>query len=810
MASLFRFAPCNECCKTGCCLHDDDFCRDDTGQSHEPGGGPGGGDPEDAEQGHLGPLWEVVSGTWFIDGGVCDGSADIVCDQCENGDPPCNVRIGLYGVKNLDEDEACEDATDLSGVHDLIYVGSCAWQKTLDDSICVVATIDLSLSGSILTATIGDATWTADVGSTPNCVQFNLTLDPDEPGTLFDATDSIVEVSVEIVDLECGGPVSPYIDSHLGGDADYEIIKCTEDYPGMTNAQDEYAAAQVTMTIEGVTGDGADAINDTFDLEFVKGDLWQGEVVGYVCGLGRSIDLTIEQQEDDYVWVARCGNASWTLNVGEAKPSAINFTDLVLTGENSCDECDVSESTCTISGGGWGVFYQVYGWSLIGTTWRAMVDYIDEDNYWCVEVKNGNWYSNPAVGAFRIIQVAEGIETIKKEIDPAPFHTYNYSNGTHNDHCVLRVSMRDNILSAQLTYLEQGDPYGHPTAMLWPRYAAISCVMDNPPTSRTIALGTGNWTHRGARFTNFCMLKGSSDCSEVYDMCDYCQDGLVPSCFNVTFENMTATDYPLIGCLERTFNISAMEFQTVGGLGEAQLRPCDDRLRDTCTVYYPLSDPHIELFYENDEYILRVYFGVFYGWPANTSSPVWEKNYGSTKPDCCNLDGEIIPQIETGDYGISGDCVVSANHAVDCESDITDYLQGCCATNYEDVADEVTVTVGGLAGVSTYDFWNGRSFALPRIDEGCSAVWRASLDKPENIFSAYLEFAVSLNGELTGLLAFTPNFGTSGWLIFGAANPNQCECDEWSSVVLTCTHAFSGGWELFPNPYSGATLTVST
>ena len=918
MTSLFRFAPCNECCKTGCCLHEDDFCQDDTGQAHEDGGGPGGGDPEDAEQGHLGPLWEVVSGTWFIDGGwcgncsptpcyycddenptcymkvvisgvtegscedcsplnntfylrhysgcawratidyacgvsyigftvgynylevqagpnrwrasispdptcqdfsnvslspyssssSCDNSAstclvsavstnevgyDSTCSLCENEDPPCNLRIGLYGIVALEEGN--EDVTDLNGVHDLIYQGSCTWTKWFPETTATVETMTATLSGTTLTLTVADATWTADVGSTPNCVQFNLTLDPDEAGTLFDATGSIAEVSVEVEDLECNAPEEPWVGSHLGGDGTYSIIKCSEDYPGMTNSVDGNAAAQVTMTIEGVTGDGATAINDTFDLEFVKGDLWQGDVVGYVCGLGRSIDLTIEQQEDDYVWVARCGNASWTLNVGETKPSAINFTDIVLTGENSCDECDTSESTCTISGGGWGVYYLVYGWSYNSTTWRAMVDYVDADNYWCIEIKSSNY----GYGAIRIIQRAEGVETIKKESDPFPVSTED-SHGTYDRHNGLWVSMRDDILSAQLSYPTNNYGYYHTT------WANISAPIDGGATSRTIALGTGNYGTHGTRFKNFCMLKGSADCASWFDACAYCEDGVAPCCFEVTWSNLTATNCPLIGCLERTFNISTTRLWGYG-VNPDTYNPCDNLLEDDCSIYYGCGAPQVQMDYESGDYILRARLNNnLYG----STDAIWEKNYGTTKPNCNEFNNEVLTQVETGDAGISGDCVVSAVTTNDCETDISALRIGCCCN--ESIPDEITVTITGVTGLGwTVEYFNNRTFAVPLVPDDCNVNYVLQLeDLPEGVIAAQLSVGVSsADGSLYGSLIWTGSLA-SMWLNFAGASPTPCDCSEWTGVTLDTTGLWQSGWQIVPNLYPHAQLEVNS
>ena len=84
------------CCTSDCCYVEDTFCRDDTGNN-------------DPSQGVLGGLWEVLIGTWWIDGGYCgEVGYDYECEECKNNNPACTLRVTLGGIVVTDPED-CDD-----------------------------------------------------------------------------------------------------------------------------------------------------------------------------------------------------------------------------------------------------------------------------------------------------------------------------------------------------------------------------------------------------------------------------------------------------------------------------------------------------------------------------------------------------------------------------------------------------------------------------------------------------------------------------------------------------------------------------
>ena len=93
---------------------------------------------------------------------------------------------------------------------------------------------------------------------------------------------------------------------------------------------------------------------------------------------------------------------------------------------------------------------------------------------------------------------------------------------------------------------------------------------------------------------------------------------------------------------------------------------------------------------------------------------VWEKNYGTSKPNCCQLVGENIPHItDSTDCDTSGsECTVTANTSATAASACS--CTECTVCTDSLAPSEVAVTASGVTGPSCCaDFFDSRVFILP-------------------------------------------------------------------------------------------------
>ncbi len=793
---MFVPVACPDVRSGGCCFVEDTFCRDDTGQAEVQAGGPAGCVAEVAKQGRLGSLWEVESGVWFIDGGKCGnvgynfscppifGDLDYFCEHCENDNPACTLRMRLSGIVN----DSCEDCSDLNTNHDLTYQGNCFWQKTLDEIICGVSTIDLTLSKSgsnyILTAQAGNSVWTTDLGSNPpSCVEFNNeALAPTISDSSCDNANSTCSVSVVVTDdLDCSGPDGPHIGSNLGVDGIEKVLKLTEPSPGSELAAgDGDVAATITMTLSGIVSgddscDDCGILNDTFDLHYQSGNLWRHEFDDDVCNVSK-IDLRLSKLSNNYILTANVGSSTWTVDLGTSKPTMVNFNDILLSPDSSDDVCDNSSSTCTISGGGFGVFLKVDSCSLIGQTRRIIVDYVDLNNYWIIEIKAGNWFSDPAAGAFRIIERSGGVETIRRDIDPAPISNFDSGNQEHNEPNLIFVCLNNDIISARIFYPEQGDPSGDPGATLETEHLDISFAMGSPAVSRFMALGSGDFENRGSRFRNFCLLKSSPDCVLCVTSCSNCEDGSIPGCWEVTLSNMT-TSSPSCTHIDRyndTFNLSPVS-----------LTPCISDIKDACS-YLECGSLRLDVIFSEDTNTYKII--VSFQHPVFRTS-IWEKDYGINPPDCLAISGDSLTLID--DVDVTGDCSITATSpASGCPTDL-DLWRFNCFTDFPiTTPEEVLVTFTGLTGSTAQ--YNG-SWVLDIAPEGhsqeCFSFWGQTFGINVEVF---------LLGS--GKIAFHASvFAFSGGSVFAGPTPTQFVCNDWDETDIP----------VFGNP-PGATCKVTS
>ena len=162
-------------------------------------------------------------------------------------------------------------------------------------------------------------------------------------------------------------------------------------------------------------------------------------------------------------------------------------------------------------------------------------------------------------------------------------------------------------------------------------------------------------------------------CSEDCECeCENCSD-TATCCWKVVISGMVGGDCDDCGDLNTTHYLAQD--------GE---NPCLWR----CTKNYSCDPMNmtLEVVLESGEYIIRVTLG----------SHVWEKNYGASKPACCNVTSEELTHVtSSGDCDSSNaTCIISSTELGTEECPCAGEQQ-CCQG---DVPDCLKVTLAGFSG----------------------------------------------------------------------------------------------------------------
>lgn len=303
-----------------------------------------------------------------------------------------------------------------------------------------------------------------------------------------------------------------------------------------------------------------------------------------------------------------------------------------------------------------------------------------------------------------------------------------------------------------------------------------------------------------------CCETAGCDCS-----CDSCSD-TAPCCFEVRFANMAN------GTCSTCSNFNNPAPGLPWYLSQDTPNGCTWSLRIAggCTLCTGV-DAVLTTYLDGSNYKIKVELK-----DGSTVLHKWEKDYGTTKPDCCALTNESLTHISSGGdcNSASATCTITSSNSATCPGECDG---GCLACADNDVPILMQASISGLANDQCNGCTNGNgTFTLEYIGPSSSScqlstacLWRYQATTPgicnnkSGCSGITVQFALKQDGaNYYGSLEVTVKTCTGSTFCYGA---------RWfktfsTSVDLDCLDLSVGTaeWSSSSNQANSCNLTSAT